>query len=276
MRSKSSSRSRRRASSGMALGAAAADKNVAVNVMWLVRFLATVLLYIVAKQQQASLWVCAVVKMLPMLVLCHHVGRSSGTRSMAAMSGQVAHGLLLSSFGDFFLEISHGIVEDDKTKKRLFLIGLVSFLVAHVYFVRGFYSVVKTNLDVGGQTMRLQHCLHWSTGAVLVLVLSVLSYVFTHSDKISSDPVLKTAVPLYGLALLCLGVVACLRYRSGSKSKQEALALAGAFLFIFSDSIIAIDKFCVPVAHAKLIIMVTYWTAQLFFVFGCHPLTAFF
>ena len=46
------------------------------------------------------------------------------------------------------------------------------------------------------------------------------------------------------------------------------MSAAGAFIFLVSDSLIAINKFVTPIEHAFIGIMSTYYAAQLLIVFA--------
>lgn len=47
----------------------------------------------------------------------------------------------------------------------------------------------------------------------------------------------------------------------GEATRAEWLALAGAGVFGFSDTLIALDRFHAPIAGARIAIILTYWTA---------------
>ena len=47
-----------------------------------------------------------------------------------------------------------------------------------------------------------------------------------------------------------------------------SLVIIGAFLFIISDSLLAINKFYQPFGYAGIVIMLTYGIAQLFITLG--------
>jgi uncharacterized membrane protein YhhN len=78
-------------------------------------------------------------------------------------------------------------------------------------------------------------------------------------------PYLKEmAIPVYVYmtALTLVGIFASLR------AAKNDFTLYGAISFIVSDSIIAINKFMMPVPAADYIIMITYYLALFLIVFG--------
>ena len=52
------------------------------------------------------------------------------------------------------------------------------------------------------------------------------------------------------------------------EGKAKYLVLIGAFFFVISDSILAINKFQEPINNAAILIMSTYLAAQLGIVYG--------
>ncbi len=79
---------------------------------------------------------------------------------------------------------------------------------------------------------------------------------------------LKIPVMVYMSVILVMGFAAISRY-DAVKDKSFWFCFIGAFLFVFSDSNIAMDKFYQHYETAGLIIMTTYILAQYFIVKGC-------
>lgn len=63
-------------------------------------------------------------------------------------------------------------------------------------------------------------------------------------------------VLIYLAVILVMGVSAC------AAGTNHGLIIAGAALFIVSDSLIAINKFLTPIPAASLFIMTTYYAGQ--------------
>ena len=64
-------------------------------------------------------------------------------------------------------------------------------------------------------------------------------------------------VAAYLVIILGMGIAAALG------TTNQNLVIAGALLFILSDSLIAINRFVAPVPMASYFIMITYYLAQL-------------
>jgi uncharacterized membrane protein YhhN len=78
---------------------------------------------------------------------------------------------------------------------------------------------------------------------------------------------LRFPVRLYGLVISFMFLLAM--HMLYCKNKTAGLYfLAGAILFILSDSVLAINKFYRPFESAGIIIMLTYGLAQLFLATG--------
>jgi uncharacterized membrane protein YhhN len=69
-------------------------------------------------------------------------------------------------------------------------------------------------------------------------------------------------VVTYLLVIVAMGVLAAL------SGVNHWLVVAGACLFIASDSLIAVNRFIAPVPNSSLLIMVTYYPAQLLITTG--------
>jgi len=139
-------------------------------------------------------------------------------------------GLLFSSGGDIALSLD---------RKKYFVVGLSLFLVAHLFYLLAFGQGIATiTVNV------------WA-GVLLVLTLGLGSWLFPTLGK------LRIPVVLYMVVITAMGVAAAIHPHA------FPYLLPGAFLFILSDSLIAIDKFRRPIPYAHHLIMITYYLGQL-------------
>ena len=153
---------------------------------------------------------------------------------------QFVPALILSGLGDIFLEV-------DENNAFYFMLGLMSFLVSHVLYIKAFYfpEVMKVVPSV------------WK--------LSLLAYyVFMMVYLLPSAPwVLSVPIIIYGAVLTAMLGTTIGRCYAGQYNKQsKKLALLGAIVFVISDSILAINKFSFPIPMAKILTMITYYAAQ--------------
>ncbi len=143
--------------------------------------------------------------------------------------------LLFSALGDILL-----------TFKGLFLAGLGAFLVAQILYFVLFFS----------QSRLSQRGVMWLT-LILVYTVGVGSYILPNAGELSF------VIAVYLLAIA--GMVTCAGFRHDSQFIWVSL---GAFVFMVSDSLIAVNKFVNPFPHSKEAIMVSYYLAQFMIALG--------
>lgn len=154
----------------------------------------------------------------------------------------LAAALLCSWIGDLFL-MSEGDV--------FFLAGLGAFLVAQLIYIITLY---KSAQDC--PRLRLTYLI-----PVIVYCILLMSIIFPNAGSMTL-PVLA-----YGAGILSMVFVASLR-RGHTNRISYIWGLAGAVLFVISDSIIAIDKFYLDIVYSGAWVMATYIPAQLLLTLG--------
>jgi uncharacterized membrane protein YhhN len=146
-------------------------------------------------------------------------------------------GLLFSLAGDVFLMLR---------REDLFVFGLGSFLLAHVFYILLFTASNKFNVY---RTLPF-------------LVYSGV-FFFILQDRLPDDLLIPVAV--YSFVIAWMGVWAANRVTS---VRSYYLVLSGAISFIVSDSLIAYGKFIHEIPYASFWIMTTYGLAQYLIVEG--------
>lgn len=169
-----------------------------------------------------------VTKCAPVLFLAIATLRAGGSRFMPLA-------LLLSAAGDWAGE--HGI----------FLLQLSLFALAHIayviYFAKGAYFGKRGTVVA----------ILWS-----VVMLSIGGYIIPHIGSV----VVQVACGVY---VLLIGTMALFAFMSSGALR--VYNIIAALLFVASDSCIAINKFVGKFEYAGIIIMTTYFAAQL--IFAC-------
>ena len=145
--------------------------------------------------------------------------------------------LVFSFFGDVFLMF---------TGELYFIVGLISFLIAHILFIKIVISRIQNT-------------------TVLKVIYSIIPFLLVFSTllfilKGSLDEMLVPVV-IYGFTISTFGTVSLLDYLNKGSNKT-LLMLVGSIIFIVSDSVLAIDKFHFETHTFKVIIMCTYVLAQ--------------
>ncbi|MCJ8319493.1 MAG: lysoplasmalogenase [Colwellia sp.] len=136
-------------------------------------------------------------------------------------------GLVFSTFGDFFLDYD-GI--------NWFIFGLGSFFIAHLCYLFALKPIEKKKLTLVA--------LYGVYGiAMFSLIAGGLGELFI--------PVLA-----YMSILLIMAIVTLVSKRS------NVWLVFGGLSFVFSDSLIGIDKFYQPIPFASILIMISYYFAQ--------------
>ena len=144
--------------------------------------------------------------------------------------------LLLCAAGDVALELGTG---------KYFVIGLGFFLIAQIMFI------VTFSRDFKMQRSRIP----------IIVILAIYALAIA---SIMTPSLKEMAIPVYFYltAITLMGIFAALR------AAKNKFTIYGALSFIVSDSIIAVNKFMVPVPAVDYIVMVTYYLALFLIVYG--------
>lgn len=152
-------------------------------------------------------------------------------------------GFLFSWFGDLFMMFSAEFL--------YFVLGIASFLVAQVFYA---FLFLRT-INISGKKPFLKKKPVW---LIPYIAFGLIIYIllFAHLDM-----VLKAAIFIYMVAILIMSSMALNRYGNGHPI-SFSLVFIGSLLFVASDSMIAINRFLVPIPFEGLFIMGTYISAQ--------------
>jgi uncharacterized membrane protein YhhN len=160
-----------------------------------------------------------------------------GLRADVLLGGALA----LSSLGDFFLGVRWLGSLDERS---LFLLGLGSFLIAHLVYI-ALFRKYRASISWKPSSARV-----WSVLAILVALGSMLGILWQSLGS------MLIPVLVYSLVLSCMGISAIL------VDLGSPLAGFGALLFIASDAMIAISKFRGSFPGHEQLIWITYYSAQ--------------
>lgn len=174
--------------------------------------------------------------------------------STAQLSGKVKiwflSGLLFSTAGDIFLMYRGS---------SFFLLGLSSFLVAHLFYIFAFYKFPNFK---DGLAFRKSI----SILPVIIFLVIFLVIVFPKVPDQLGAPVL-----VYSL-VIALMVISAINLLGRINQPAAITILTGAVLFLLSDSILACEKFNVVAGNyamlLRLSVMATYLTGQYFLTVG--------
>ena len=145
--------------------------------------------------------------------------------------------LVFSFLGDVFLLFEGQL---------FFMIGLVSFLIAHILFIKIILSwLTKSSLFN-------------ITVAFIPFLITFSGLIYVLKDSLNE---LLIPVIIYGITISIFGVVSLLNYLN-TKTTKALWMFFGALVFIISDSILAIHKFYFSKEILGILVMATYIVAQ--------------
>ena len=147
--------------------------------------------------------------------------------------------LIFSFFGDVFLMFDGEL---------FFMVGLVSFLIAHLIFIK----IVVNRLQKSTFSSVV-----FSVAPFLILLLFLIFFLKPYLKE------LLFPVIIYGITISIFGMVSMLDYLN-TKSKKSLFMFIGAIIFICSDGLLAINKFYCANAIFTVLGMITYIISQYF------------
>ena len=154
--------------------------------------------------------------------------------------------LALGALGDLFLS---------REGDGAFLGGLASFLASHIAYIVLF-------LQVGGG-LELLSGEPWRGTVAAVIAVLTLGVLFMLMQRV--PPTLRLPVIAYSLAILTMGIAAL--------TTSNWLVIAGAMLFMASDTMLAWERFVSPAISSarpllRYAVWTTYYLAQLLITLG--------
>ena len=137
-----------------------------------------------------------------------------------------------------------------ETSPHFFTLGLVAFLLAHVMYIRVFLKHRNPRKS--------------PIAFILIMVLYAVGMFYFLREGLGS---MLVPVLVYMTVILSMSTSAYLR-KGMVNSASYNWVLMGAFLFMLSDSILALNKFYQPLPYSNISIMLTYALAQYSIVLG--------
>ncbi len=180
-----------------------------------------------------------------MLILLNYFVSSS--RAFPNLKYLIIGALTFSWIGDVLLLI-------EKQNEFLFVYGLTAFLAAHICYLVYFWLTGKRNRGKFGLKIPL------SLGIVscsLIFYLMLVPFL----------GMMKASVLIYS-SVITLMLITGLHAFKIKDSSFAKLYIAGILLFVLSDSILAINRFVVPLPLGSVGVMLTYAYGQLLITEG--------
>jgi uncharacterized membrane protein YhhN len=200
----------------------------------------------VLTQQKTLIW-CTKPALMPLLALWLF---SAGTHIPARLKNGWLIGLVLSTAGDVFLMFEG---------KLFFLLGLASFLLAHVSYI------VAVNTGLREHRGFLLKNPVWIP-VIMLYPLTLLSWLWT---GISAD--MRVPVTVYALVITTMAM-SVLNLKNRIADGAFSTLMSGALLFVLSDSVLASRLFGHSFEGASFVVMATYIAGQYLLASGIERL----
>ena len=157
-------------------------------------------------------------------------------------------GILFSMAGDIFLLFID----------RFFIFGLISFLLAHIAYLVGFNLPFPETLGT------------WAIAISIIVGLSAVRLLRRIVEGVRvNQPRLVVPVIIYSAVITLMLLSALLTlFRPEWSSTPAYLVSFGAFLFYFSDVILAWNRFVAPIKNSRVLNIGAYHLAQVMIIVG--------
>ena len=132
-----------------------------------------------------------------------------------------------------------------------FLLQMGSFAVAHIFLILHFVKRYREKVE---RDRKLTEKAKGFTILIILMCLFVAGVAFSRIIINAPAGVIRTGAGIYAI-LICTMLAMALLQRS-------SLYALGALLFVFSDFILAWNKFTFPIENAGLLIMIPYYLGQ--------------
>lgn len=159
-------------------------------------------------------------------------------------------------FALLFSAIGDGLLMFTEHNQLYFVAGLVSFLVAHLFYIFFFFK----------------NTIKKKSKPKLIVVLGLYLFLFIYLLRDGLTSILLYAVPVYASILAWMAYTA-IQYGAEQHKKIKLLLISGAILFMLSDSLIGLFAFTdieMPLLIRRISIMLSYILAQYFLISGAN------
>ena len=152
---------------------------------------------------------------------------------------QMTLALLFSTLGDHF-----GSCQNFMGQMGFFALGHVFYIV---YFAKRYFCKVEKDRKLTGKAKGYM-------AMVIFCALTLLAVAFTRIAPEAPAGIIRVGVCIYASLISIMMVMAMLQ--------RSSLFALGAVMFVFSDFILAWNKFVEPVPYRHYLVLVSYYLAQ--------------
>lgn len=145
------------------------------------------------------------------------------------------------------------MMPDPKGTKRFFKIGLISFLLGHLFYIIALILIID-----------FSRFKWWS---ILLSIPYIIIGVYVYPRLIKYTGKMKIPVTIYLIVIILMGISTPLLW-GNNEPIAVILLMVGALVFIISDTINAFNKFAKEIPYERLYTMTTYLLGQFLLVLG--------
>lgn len=189
-----------------------------------------------------GLFLCAVVLFFIPVEIPHMITYCTAILTLASLwlcPWQITLALLFSTLGDHMGSCGNFIGQ-----MGFFALGHIWYIA---YFAGRYFKKVEKDRKLTGKAKGY-------LAMVLFCALALLAVAFTRIVPCTPEGIIRIGVCIYAI-LICTMLVTAMLQRS-------SLFALGAVLFVFSDFILAWNKFVEPVPYRHYLVLVSYFLAQ--------------
>ncbi len=155
--------------------------------------------------------------------------------------------LVFSWLGDVTLQLT-------QFRESYFMIGVGCFLIAQLLYALAFFTTPGKNILVFRKVY-----------LIIPVILYGLGILWLLNDSLGD---MRLPVTIYTVVIMTM-LLAAINRKKKVNSQSFLLVLAGAIIFVVSDSILAINKFAQAFELGRIASMTSYITAQYLIAIGC-------
>ena len=152
-------------------------------------------------------------------------------------------GLIFCLFGDVCLALP---------RESAFKVGLVAFLIGHIFYILGFSSLVAIS--------------YWISSGLFIF-LGMSAFIFFWLRPHLKSMLIPVLLYIAVITMMVFGAWAVF-WKSSFQDSGRALILAGALCFYFSDVFVARDKFIKEEYPNRLLGLPLYYAGQFMLAFS--------
>jgi uncharacterized membrane protein YhhN len=132
-----------------------------------------------------------------------------------------------------------------------FILQMGAFAAAHIFLISFFMKRYREKVE---KDRKLTDKAKGYTLLIILMSVTIAGFAFSEIIPNAPEGIIRIGTGIYTV-LICIMLVLALLQRS-------SLYALGALLFVFSDFILAWNKFTAPIENAGLLIMIPYYLGQ--------------